>query len=359
MPQSGSAKNEFSLPSSKVSPTNAQPFLEIAIPTHNRAAILYSTLKEITAALDILEDDVLLRVIDNCSTDHTFQVVQPYLNTNKLSYEKNSTNIGATKNIAKCINSSIARWVWVFGDDDHIILHSLPFLLKTLKSLSNDIVFARALCLKVTDKGLIVEVEKLANISSTPVIEYDPGVAIAWHGSIHSLAFISTLIINPLHWDQDYHDSIYDDNDLYTFVLTLLHACIRKKSADLNLHIAVATDRGDRSYYTPKMCVSRLTEYTLYEQIVHDVFGKLYARRILCRGRKNMLTLRLLSSVKLVGNNNAYKINRLNPIPFMASYRSPYLRDVVLIRSIAILGRLPFMQKVYKSIYDYFYARFA
>jgi len=336
-----------------------QAILEIVIPTYNRAEILSLTLKEISAAISTLEENVRLRVIDNCSPDHTAEVVRPYLDTNSLIYEKNSSNIGLINNIAKCIHTSSARWVWVFGDDDHIILHSLPFLLNALKGLSDDIVFAKALCLKVTEEGLATGVEQLDNKSKSSIIEYDPGVSIAWKSSIHGLAFISTLFINPSHWNQDYHDSIYDDNDLYTFVLTLLHACINKKSVDLNIHVVAATDRGDRSYYTPKMCVARLTEYTSFEQIIHDTLGKHVARSVLSRGRKNLLRLRLTSCIKLIGYKDSYRIGGVDPISYMSSYRSPYLRDVIAIRSIGVLGKLPLAHQACKALYDFLRDRYA
>lgn len=336
----------------------AQVILEIVIPTYNRADILSSTLKEISAAIGTLEENVLLRVIDNCSTDHTIEVVRPYLDANCLVYEKNSSNIGLINNIAKCINTSAARWVWVFGDDDHIILHSLPFLLKALSSLSDDIVFAKALSLKVTEEGFTTGVVQLDHKPNSSILQYDPGVSIAWKSSIHGLAFISTLFINPFHWNQDYHDSIYDDNDLYTFVLTLLHACINKKSVDLNIHVVAATDRGDRSYYTPKMCVARLTEYTSFEQIIHDALGRPVARRILSRGRKNLLILRLTSCIKLIGYKTSYRIGGADPISFMSSYRSPYLRDVIAIRLIGVLGRLPLTQQACKTLYDFLRERY-
>ncbi len=293
-----------------------------------------------------------LRIIDNCSTDDTPCVVKPYADKGLLLYERNSSNIGLIKNIAKCICTSKAHWVWVFGDDDHILMHSLPYLVDLLSGLPRDTVFARALCAKVSNSGFINFSERWRYSASSKVIRHAPGVNIAQNGSIHSLAFISQLIINPSSWNQDFHDKIYRDTDLYTFVLTLLSECSVKETADLSIHVVAATDRGDRSYYTPNMCIARLTEYTNYERIVHAVLGKNKANKILLNGRKSLLKLRIASCFKLIKNADSYKIDEQNPLAYLRSYRSPYLLDTVVIRFISRAATLPLTRNLIGLIYD-------
>jgi glycosyltransferase involved in cell wall biosynthesis len=328
-------------------------FLEIVVPTFNRSDILSSTLIELTAAISTQTNNLVLRVIDNCSTDDTQSVVEPYLRKGLLKYERNESNIGLVKNIARCINTSKAKWVWVFGDDDHILIHSLPYLLSSLRELPSDTVFARALCAKTSNNGLISFIEKHKHQAKSSIFVYDPGSNIACQGSIHSLAFISQLIINPAHWNQNYHDSIYQDSDLYTFVLTLLNECCNKKAAALNIHIVAATDRGDRSYYTPNMCIARITEYTSYELMAHAQLGRKRANNILSAGRKRLLRHRIASCVKLIANSSYYKINGRDPLTYMSGYDSPYLSDVVIVRCLAIAGKFPYVKPLFKAIYNY------
>jgi glycosyltransferase involved in cell wall biosynthesis len=294
-----------------------------------------------------------LRIIDNCSTDDTQELIKPYADNEMLVYERNQSNIGLIKNIAKCIHTSRAQWVWVFGDDDHIFIHSIPYLLDALNNLPSDIVFARALGAGMGRHGLISVIEKSNGNSTGSAIKYDPGLIIASYGSIHSLAFISKLIVNPSHWNQALHDKIYRDTDLYTFVLVLLNECLSKKSADLNIHIVAATDRGDRSYYTPNMCVARLTEYTAYERFVHASLGRNSARKVLSRGRKGLLKSRIASCFKLIGYKDDYSIDGKDPISFLQSYRSPYVSDIAVIRLIAILARIPLAKNAIRYLYDY------
>jgi hypothetical protein len=187
---------------------------------------------------------------------------------------------------------------------------------------------------------------------------HDPGLQITRVGSIHDLAFISQLLINPFHWNQQYYDRIYADTDLYTFVLVLLRECRHNKSVELNFHIVVATDRGDRSYYTPNMCVARLTEFTSYERLVFAALGRFRARKVLAAGRQKMLWLRIISCFKLIGNDGSYRIIGKDPISYLCHYKSPYIIDVIFIRAMALAAHLPGIKRFYKFVYAYFYNRY-
>lgn len=330
--------------------------LEIVVPTYNRSSILALSLRELVASIEHCQEDVSLRVVDNCSTDDTFAIATSYARNGLLTYERNKANIGLINNIAKCIHSSHARWVWVFGDDDHILSFSLPFLLDALRKLPDDVVFARALSAKLDASGFITHSESRSD-SPTPIVIHDPGIQITRVGSIHDLAFISQLLINPSYWNQQYYERIYAGTDLYTFVLVLLRQCRYNKAAELNFHIVVATDRGDRSYYTPNMCVARLTEYTRYEALVFASLGPLKAKKILAQGRHKLLWLRIVSCFKLIGNNDSYRITGKDPISYLCCYKSPYLLDVIIIRLMALAARLPGVRGIYGFVYAYFYNR--
>lgn len=334
--------------------------LEIVVPTFNRADILAASLKELAAAVSTQLGKVSLRVVDNCSTDHTFTIVQPFLEKGLLRYERNDENIGLIRNIAKCIETSSSEWVWVFGDDDHILLHSLPFLCTALEALPEDVVFARGLSAKLSARGDLIFCEKGQYHDSTLNYKiHEPGIEIVANGSIHSLAFISQLLIRPRLWNKQYHDSIYKDTDLYSFVLAMLAQCNTRRSADLDLHIVVATDRGDRSYYTPNMCIARVTEYTTYEILVHKSVGRRRANALLARGRKGLLKHRIASCFKLIAYRDSYRINNQDPVEYLHSYNTPYFLDRVVIRSLASLAMLPGSTGFFRYVYDHLKARFA
>jgi glycosyltransferase involved in cell wall biosynthesis len=327
-------------------------FLEIVVPTFNRADILRSTLSELSAVVYAYSGRILLRVIDNCSTDSTPSVVNGFKDSALFAAQRNHRNIGLIKNIAKCIETSSAEWVWVFGDDDHLLLHCLPLLLKTLEQLPQDVVFARGLAANVNKHGRIVGTGSCPFPSHHgPVTLYEPGIEIA-AGHIHSLAFISSLLIRPVYWNKGFHDSIYSDSDLYTFVLTLLHEAKHRRTADLNFHVVAATDRGDRSYYTPNMCVARLTEFTRLEKLVFAECGSRKARRLLRNGRRGLLKLRIASCSKLIGYCDSYRVEGLCPIHFMCAYSSPYLIDQLVVRSLGRLAGAVWIRSLFRFVYD-------
>jgi hypothetical protein len=191
------------------------------------------------------------------------------------------------------------------------------------------------------------------NKPNSNTIIHDNGLEIMSNGSIHSLAFISQLIVNPSLWDNSYHDSIYKDTDLYTFVLTLLNTCKKNKSADINIHTVAATDRGSRSYYTDKICIARLTEYTEYELLAHNELGASKARKLLKFGRKKLLFHRIASCFKLASiSGDHFKID-MNQF---AQYQSPYKLDKLIIRSLFIASKNATINKTMNLIYRKLYS---
>lgn len=75
--------------------------------------------KEILDKLEII-------VSDNCSTDNTEEIVNFYIQKGlPCVYSKNTTNLGMDGNFVKCFKLAKARYVWLLGDDDCILLNSL------------------------------------------------------------------------------------------------------------------------------------------------------------------------------------------------------------------------------------------
>jgi glycosyltransferase involved in cell wall biosynthesis len=110
--------------------------LTIAIPTYNRAKLLDKQLAWLAQAIQGFEADCEIFVSDNCSTDHTQDVINKWqaIFTN-ISFinNKNSENIGLRKNIAHCINSAKTKYVWTVGDDDPIQHNAVHYVIKKLK----------------------------------------------------------------------------------------------------------------------------------------------------------------------------------------------------------------------------------
>lgn len=93
--------------------------LSIAIPTYNRANYLDRCLDSITRQIVEIDYQVELLVVDNASTDHTFEIVEKYIKRGfQIKYSKGETNKGIDYNILQCYHLSKGKYVVAFGDDD-------------------------------------------------------------------------------------------------------------------------------------------------------------------------------------------------------------------------------------------------
>jgi glycosyltransferase involved in cell wall biosynthesis len=114
--------------------------LTVAIPTYNRADLLDKQLAWLAQAIQGFEADCEIFVSDNCSTDHTQDVIkkwQAILINIPFTNHKNSENVGLRKNIAHCISSAKTKYVWTVGDDDPIQDNALSYVLNKLKGNEN------------------------------------------------------------------------------------------------------------------------------------------------------------------------------------------------------------------------------
>jgi glycosyltransferase involved in cell wall biosynthesis len=112
-----------------------KPLLSICIPTYNRAETLRLMLQSIIPQVNEVRDAVELIVSDNCSTDHTPEVVQWAMQFGAFRCHRNKTNIGATRNILLLSNElAEGEFCWILGDDDMIIQGKLPKIIESIKN---------------------------------------------------------------------------------------------------------------------------------------------------------------------------------------------------------------------------------
>jgi len=110
------------------------PILSIAIPAYNRCQYLAQSLElfrqQIVGKYESLIEIV---VTDDRSSDSTKEMLKicsekmPY-----LKYVCNSTNLGLEKNLVECTKNCIGKYVWIFGDDDCIVIDALDEIIPHL-----------------------------------------------------------------------------------------------------------------------------------------------------------------------------------------------------------------------------------
>jgi glycosyltransferase involved in cell wall biosynthesis len=111
-----------------------QPILSICIPTFNRSSQLNNLLASIAAIPCKQRLFVELCISDNCSSDHTAQIIGKWSKLLRLRVVTQLMNIGATRNFTEVTLMASGKWILVIGDDDEVIPEQFGILLKFLSN---------------------------------------------------------------------------------------------------------------------------------------------------------------------------------------------------------------------------------
>lgn len=96
---------------------SSTPLVTIAIPTYNRAA---TTLPQaLGCAINQTYPNIEIIVSDNCSTDHTGEVVKNFGDC-RVRYLRHERNIGANNNFNFCVQQARGAYILMLFDDDLI-----------------------------------------------------------------------------------------------------------------------------------------------------------------------------------------------------------------------------------------------
>lgn len=109
--------------------------LNISIPTYNRAPFLSRAITSIASQVHLVTDEVTIDLViyDNASTDNTVAVCEKMVSQFPfIRVIRHDVNIGGDSNILQAIQSSIADYTWVFGDDDYLLNGALSAICKLL-----------------------------------------------------------------------------------------------------------------------------------------------------------------------------------------------------------------------------------
>lgn len=105
------------------------PILSICIPTYNRSEKLK---KQLSIIIPQLNQDVCLIIQDNNSLVPVAEIISDTLKSN-LTINRNSVNIGADANIARCFENCNTKWLWVVSDDDYLTNNAIETVLNFIK----------------------------------------------------------------------------------------------------------------------------------------------------------------------------------------------------------------------------------
>ena len=97
--------------------------LSIAIPTYNGSRYIREALDSIISQLGYIDEEIEIVVSDNASTDRTPEIIREYQNKYSfIKYFRNEENLGADRNFDLAVRRSTGEYVWLFSDDDMMVL---------------------------------------------------------------------------------------------------------------------------------------------------------------------------------------------------------------------------------------------
>jgi glycosyltransferase involved in cell wall biosynthesis len=91
------------------------PFFSVVIPTYNRAAFIEATLKSV---LSQTYPHYEIIVVDNCSTDNTEELLQPYIHAGHIQFIKHEQNFERARSRNTGMSAARGDFVTLLDSDD-------------------------------------------------------------------------------------------------------------------------------------------------------------------------------------------------------------------------------------------------
>jgi FkbM family methyltransferase len=147
-----------------------RPLLSVCISTYNRAEWLATSLKNWQRLYPNALPEVEFLVCDNASTDHTSNVVQPYLERSDFSYYRNNFNVGMLGNLRQTTHYAKGQYVWILGDDDLLMPNAIETILDKLYAyLKVSLVYLNYAFTRIEDARTISNFDKFFQ-EATPIV---------------------------------------------------------------------------------------------------------------------------------------------------------------------------------------------
>lgn len=110
--------------------------VSILIPVYNRESIIAETIQ---SALDQTHKNIEVVIVDNASTDNTWQVIQTFAEQDsRIKTFRNESNLGPVRNWLRCVEEATGEYGKILWSDDLIASH---FITKTLPLFNDEVGF--------------------------------------------------------------------------------------------------------------------------------------------------------------------------------------------------------------------------
>lgn len=129
----------------------AAPKVSILIPVYNRETLIGDCVQ---SALDQTFPDFEIIIVDNASTDKTWEICQQYANKDeRVRIFRNETNIGPVRNWLRCVNEARGEFGKILFSDDLIFPRFLEQTLPYLEDVEVGFVSTAAIIGETPDRG--------------------------------------------------------------------------------------------------------------------------------------------------------------------------------------------------------------
>lgn len=231
------------------------PLLTIGIPTYKRAQEVDELLSllefEIKNCAALKNGEVCLEILvsDNCSPDHTTEVLERWASQiPELAYWRNSVNVGLIGNLYELWKRASGTYFWCLSDDDRLLPGAIGVILEVLrngeKSSLNLVVMAR-LGLHYDEKRLPFAATLMSSMTTK---RFENGADIFHKVQLFWITFVSCGI---------YRTSLLKDYDpfttrepweLATFTAMSLRAVLSGQSEYIGAPLVIHRNFPERSW---------------------------------------------------------------------------------------------------------------
>lgn len=132
------------------------PLVSILIPTYNREKYIGEAIE---SAINQTYKNIEIVIVDNCSTDNTWKILQSYkLKDGRVQIFQNEKNIGPVYNWVECFKRAKGEYTKILWSDDWM---SLDFIENAISVFNNDIGFVISPQQILNDKEILSNVDYL------------------------------------------------------------------------------------------------------------------------------------------------------------------------------------------------------
>ena len=230
-------------------------FLSICIPTYNR---IIKTHQLVQSILTYQGGDIEVVVLDNCSTDTTFEVLSK-INDSRFSFIKNNSNIGGMPNLLKALTVGSGEFVILCLDKDLLNVKYLTEFIEILKT-HKEIAFGQTvLNTNEIERNLI----------------YDRGLSSLLNFAYTSEHPSGLFFKNKILKDSDVIKEILVNDKLFAFNTELIKSSMSLYGKSMRVHIPLIytetleecknqvshTYKGSNIYFFPKNVILTFNNY--------------------------------------------------------------------------------------------------